>query len=61
MKVFENAPIGTISLRNRTIRSATREGLADDQGYPGEALTRLYTRLAKGELGAIITGFATVH
>ncbi len=58
--VFETAEIGTIKLRNRIIRSATHEGLADEQGYPTGNLLKKYETLAKNEAGCIITGFAGV-
>jgi len=59
-KVFETAEIGKIKLRNRIIRSATHEGLADEQGFPTDSLLKKYETLAKNEVGCIITGFAGV-
>ena len=59
--VFQNASIAGIHLKNRIIRSATHEGLADDQGAPTERLKKLYVRLAKGGVGAIVTGYAGVQ
>jgi len=59
-KVFETAEIGTIKLRNRIIRSATHEGLADEQGYPTDNLLKKYETLAKNEVACIITGLAGV-
>ncbi len=58
--VFEPAHIDGIVLRNRVIRSGTHEGLADPSGAPAEALENLYSKLAKGGAGAIITGYAGV-
>jgi 2,4-dienoyl-CoA reductase-like NADH-dependent reductase (Old Yellow Enzyme family) len=43
------------------VRSATHEGMADEHGFPTESLKKLYVRMAKGEAGAIITGFAGVR
>jgi 2,4-dienoyl-CoA reductase-like NADH-dependent reductase (Old Yellow Enzyme family) len=57
---FSEAQIAGIKLRNRIIRSATHEGLADDKGNPTEELIKKYEALAKGEVGAIITGYATI-
>jgi 2,4-dienoyl-CoA reductase-like NADH-dependent reductase (Old Yellow Enzyme family) len=59
-KAFEPAAIGTIKLRNRIIRSATHEGLADEQGYPTDNLLKKYETLAKNEVACIITGYAGV-
>ncbi|MRR37106.1 NADH:flavin oxidoreductase, partial [bacterium] len=59
-KVFEPARLAGISLGNRIIRSATHEGMADSRGFPTEKLKKTYARLAKGGVGAIITGYAGV-
>jgi 2,4-dienoyl-CoA reductase-like NADH-dependent reductase (Old Yellow Enzyme family) len=59
--VFENAKIGRIVLKNRIIRSATHESMADETGKPTEQLIRKYEALAKGEVGAIITGYAGIQ
>jgi 2,4-dienoyl-CoA reductase-like NADH-dependent reductase (Old Yellow Enzyme family) len=58
--VFEQAEIGTIKLKNRIIRSATHEGLADGQGYPTDSLLKKYEVLAKNDVGCIITGYAGI-
>ena len=34
--------------------------MGDENGYPTDKLTALYERLAKGEVGAIITGYIGV-
>ncbi len=60
-KVFEETEIQTIQLKNRIIRSATHEGMADERGLPNEKLKKLYIRLAKGEAGAIITGYVGIQ
>ena len=60
-KTFKPAQLAGITLNNRIIRSATHEGLADEYGYPTEKLKELYVRLARGGVGAIITGYAGVQ
>lgn len=39
------------------IRSATFEGMADQEGYPTKTYKKLYERLAKNEVKTLITGF----
>jgi 2,4-dienoyl-CoA reductase-like NADH-dependent reductase (Old Yellow Enzyme family) len=59
--VFEHTSFAGIKLKNRIIRSATHEGMADEKGFPTEKLKKLYVRLAKGDAGAIITGYAAIR
>lgn len=54
--LFESCFLGSLLLRNRFIRSATHEGLADDSGLYTPQLTDLYAKLAADEVGLIITG-----
>jgi len=58
--IFEPSEIDSIKLKNRIIRSATHEGLADEEGYPTDLLLRKYEALAKNEVGCIITGYAGI-
>lgn len=58
--IFEETNIGTIKLKNRIIRSATHDGLADATGGPSEKLIKKYEILAKNDVGCIITGYAGV-
>lgn len=59
--IFEPTSLAGIKLKNRIIRSATHEGMADEKGFPTAELKKLYIRLAKGGVGAIITGYAAIQ
>ena len=50
-----------VTLKNRILRSATHEGMADTNGSPTEMMIKKYELLAKGEVGAIITGYAGIQ
>ena len=58
--IFEKSLISGIELKNKIIRSATHDGLADENGAPTPELIRKYENLAKNEVGCIITGYAAV-
>lgn len=58
--LFEETMLADIPVKNRLIRSATYEGMADQQGHLTESLFQLYEELAKGEAGIIITSLAAV-
>lgn len=58
--LFDKTKLSTLELPNRCFRSATYEGLADEQGRPTPELLQAYTALAKGGVGTIITGLACV-
>jgi len=58
--LFETTVINGMELKNRLVRSATHEAMADDDGFPTDQLFKLYERLAKGGVGLIITGYTYV-
>lgn len=58
--LFDPVSIGGIPLKNRIIRSATLERAADGQGRFAEFLTPIYTALAEGGVGAVISGMMGV-
>ena len=58
--LFEKTHISGISVKNRIIRSATHDGLADENGAPSDKLISKYEYLARNEIGCIITGYAAV-
>ncbi len=58
--LFDSTKIKGMELKNRFVRSATLEGMADSRGFPTKDLFKLYERLAKGRVGLIITGITSV-
>ena len=59
--IFEATNLSGIELRNRLVRSATWEGLADDSGRVTPQLTRIYEELAEGEVGLIISSYLYIQ
>ena len=59
--LFEPTMINNMSLNNRLVRSATYESMAAEDGSVTDRLIELYTTLAKGGVGLIITGYAYVQ
>lgn len=59
-KIFESITLKNMTLNNRLIRSATWEGIANPDGSVTEEAYEIYEELAKGGVGAIITGFTSV-
>ena len=55
-KVFSPGHIGTMSVKNRLIRSATMIAAASE-GRPTEEYIQMYSELARGGVAVIITGF----
>ena len=53
--------IGSLQLKNRLVRAATSETMATSSGESTDALIRLYTDLARGGAGLIITGHIYVE
>jgi len=58
--LFEPTSINGMSLRNRFVRSATWEGLANKDGSVSQKLTEKMVELVKGEVGLIISGYSFV-
>jgi len=58
--IFSPKKIGTMTVKNRLVRSATYEGMADDNGLVDNRYVALYENLARGGVGMIIAGFAFV-
>jgi 2,4-dienoyl-CoA reductase-like NADH-dependent reductase (Old Yellow Enzyme family) len=58
--LFDPITIGNLTLENRTVRSATWMGMADAEGGCTPRLIEAKAALARGGVGLIITGLATV-
>jgi 2,4-dienoyl-CoA reductase-like NADH-dependent reductase (Old Yellow Enzyme family) len=59
--LFEETSINGMTIRNRVVRSATWEGMCEQDGRPTEKLANCYRDLAQGGVGLIITGFTFVR
>ena len=53
--------IGQLEIKNRFVRSATYEGLANEEGEITEKLVDFYKKLAEGGSGLIITSYAFIQ
>lgn len=60
MNLFEKSEISGLKVKNHFVRSATYEGNADENGYPGEACLKIYKDLAAGGVGTIITSYSRI-
>ena len=58
--LFQRTSIKNLELKKRLVRSATHENMCDPDGFPSQALFKLYERLTKGGIGLIIIGYAFV-
>lgn len=63
LQMLTPATIGNVSIRNRVIRSALCETMADQTGVIQNKVgySRLYRDLAKGDVGLIFSGHCFVH
>ena len=59
--LFEPTEIHGMRLENRFVRSATHDRANNEPGEITDKTIELYSRLAQGEIGLIITGYAYVH
>lgn len=59
--LFDATTINGMQLVNRLVRSATWEGMCEDDGRPTEKLAACFRQLAAGGVGMIITGYAFVR
>ncbi len=58
--LFDKTVIKKIALKNRIVRSATQEIMAQEDGHLNDRLYELYKNLAKGGVGLIITSSAYI-
>ena len=58
--IFDEVKLNHLTLKNRIVRSATWEALADTQGAPVGEQINIYDELAAGGVGMVITGFTSV-
>lgn len=58
--LFTPISIGQVLIPNRFVRSATQDFMAEDDGSVTDRQVNLYSVLAEGEVGLIITGHAFV-
>lgn len=59
-KIYEPVELKNFTAKNRLVRSATWEGIANPDGSVTEEAYEIYSELAKGGVGTIITGFTSV-
>jgi 2,4-dienoyl-CoA reductase-like NADH-dependent reductase (Old Yellow Enzyme family)/thioredoxin reductase len=59
-KLCEPGKIGKLEIRNRMIIAPMAVGLCSDEGFVGERIIKFLEARAKGGLGVLITGLATV-
>jgi 2,4-dienoyl-CoA reductase-like NADH-dependent reductase (Old Yellow Enzyme family) len=58
--IFETTRIGQLELKNRLVRSATWDGMADTDGGVTGQMIELYQDVADGGVGLIISGYMFV-
>lgn len=61
MTLFDPFKLGSLTLPNRFVRSATWEGMCDADGSPTQRLIDCYKILAKGGIGLIISGYTYIR
>lgn len=58
--LFDKTKLLNINMKNRFIRGALWEDLADEKGHMTDKLSKVYEELAEGGVGTIITGYAFI-
>ena len=60
-KSFSEGKIGTLTVANRFVRSATADGMADDSGFVTDRQIEMFSQLGRGSIGLIVTGHMYVR
>ena len=60
-RLFDETRINGMHLANRLVRSATWEGMCDEEGRPTEKLVAYSSNLARGGIGLLISGYAFIR
>ena len=58
--LFSEMKIGNAVIKNRLVRSATYESVANEDGTIGVEYSRIHTRLSRGNIGLIFTGMMAI-
>jgi 2,4-dienoyl-CoA reductase-like NADH-dependent reductase (Old Yellow Enzyme family) len=59
--LFQPIDIGPVTVKNRFVRSATGEWMADKEGIIQDRIIPMYERISAGGVGLIITGHMYIH
>ncbi|MFZ5865084.1 MAG: NADH:flavin oxidoreductase [Thermodesulfobacteriota bacterium] len=59
--LFTPFTVGEVEIKNRFVASACEDNLATEDGMLTDAIVRKYQRLAKGQVGLIISSHLSVH
>ncbi|MGL4789005.1 MAG: NADH:flavin oxidoreductase, partial [Cetobacterium sp.] len=59
-RILDETKLGNLKMKNRIVRGALWEDLADEKGHLTSELEAVYEELAQGGVGTIITGYAFV-
>ncbi|MCM2356609.1 MAG: NADH:flavin oxidoreductase [Geobacteraceae bacterium] len=60
-KIFDETRINGMTLANRLVRSATWEGMCEEDGRPSPKLAVYYANLARGGAGLLVTGYTFIR
>jgi len=58
--LFEKTKIKDLELKNRFVRAATWDEMANDDGHINDEVIKRYEEIAKGGVGLILTGYAFI-